>query len=259
MKIFVKDNFNPDSCSGWLLLPLFIAACAFLISEVDDYALVSIFTLSFFVILIASLIGRTYILSLILMLITFILAALIDGSFTIITALVAVVSFTISFIAISYYKRALNFFNRKAFWLDTTKISPEDMALRNRLGVYIYCGIFIATIALISYFPFTGHAPIADAMVFFPLISLLGTICALLVGYERYFGIIILSVFVSIGLFPVIGEGAIIALFPTAITIAIGVWTVIGYYGNTNKISIEKVAAYVFKCYSCKKNEGEKS
>jgi len=251
MKIFVEDKFNPRAFGGWFLLPLYIIFCL-LFDSSDAFVLIA--TMSFIMILAASLIGETYRLSLFTMAAIFTLINFLFIGFeyvslkegiTIIFA--AIASLVISFTIVSYYKRALNFFNRKAFWLDTAKITPEDRALRNRLWVIFYVAIFIATIALIAHFPFTGHAPEADAMIFFPFISLLGTISALLVGYGRNYGIIMLSAFFSISLFPVLGLWAIFAIIPNAIAISIGVWIVIGYYGNTNKISIEKVAAYVFK------------
>ena len=259
MKIFVEDKFNPRAFGGWFLLPLYAPVCvAFLGKNIDNLfiaCVLPILALSLTTVFIASCIGKSYIpflISTMPLLTVFSFLAIItvkNMSLTemIIILLSALIAILLPCVGISYYKRALNFFNRKYFWTNTKKISSKATMLRAILWLFLVIVCLIVPIFLIlytgssigngsystsdSFFDFCLSIILASGLVF-----LFGTI---IVGYWRIQSLL-LVLFISL----IFLQEFALLLFPMAALVG---WVVISYYGNDNKISFEKVVEYLLK------------
>ena len=259
MKIFVEDKFNPRAFGGWFLTPLYVPVCvAFLGGNTDNLFIafiLPILALSLTTVFIASCIGKSYIAFLVItmpLLTVFSFLAIITVRNMYLTEMIivlfsAIIAIVLPCTGISYYKRALNFFNRKYFWTSAEKMSGKTTILRAILWPFFVIFGFGLPIFLIFY---TGNGIVnslyssSDSEFYFflsvilvsGLVFLFGTF---IVGYWRIQSLILIMLISLIFL-----QGFALLLLPMA---ALVEWVVTGYYGNDNKISFVQVMKYIFK------------
>ena len=250
MKIFVKDNFNPRAFGGWFLIPLYVPVAIFLMDALTGNIAALILIMSFAMIIPASLIGKSYIVSLFAMAIIYALINLwtigLDYMALDMAIALTIASLTISFIVVSYYKRALNFFNQQYFWLNIETLDKNTKKVRNILWpLILFTSLGVTILALMKFIimPNWGFVDIVDYALFVTVASFATFFCTFIIGYRRKLILLILSAPVFIFL-------CIVALpfnIPFCIFIAGIGYAIISYYGNDNKISFVKVVKYVFK------------
>jgi len=268
MNFTVTDNFNNKAWSGWILL-LFYMMAVFVIQELTHNFVLIALLLGLNLIITVSLIGRGYWAA-------FVILALINilngrtgflsptniMAVNIILAFIA--TFIIPYVIIVFYKRMLNFFSRPYFYLNTKKLPTKTKLLRAILWLALlllsYSAVYIPLFHATRGIEFDGDFWLSFFMVDFVVLFFPALFSAIIVGYQRIYSIIILPVFVYIlhpQLFGVImyehGFNRNAAAYYFFIT-AVAVLIVIGYYGNTNKISFEKAVRFLAR-NCCKTKE----
>jgi len=240
-KIFVKDKLNLEANDGWLLILFYVPLLACCTISMFNNPVIIIIMANLLMITIASLIGRWYVPS------VFVVAALIFAIVNPIPLIAMPFSLIISFMIVVYSKRALNFLDRRYFWLNTNKMPKKTKTARAILWPFLVIVSFGVPLALImrfsgslpmSYDPILGIPNIVIIMPFAFLFSII------IVGYWRIQSIFLLMLIMLVAI-SVLGGGvfALLICIVTAITGRV----IIIYYGNDNKISFVKVVKYVFK------------
>jgi len=256
MKLTVTDNFNNKAWSGWILLLFYVPLIALVATLVpNDYFVVAGFlAICFANIIAASLIGRSYVIFLIVataLILPYFWFSSFHGSTLgtmLLIVLAGVATFAISYIVVTLYKRALFFFNRPYFYLNPKKLSTKAIILRAILWLVLqlvcYSAVLIPLLSKWQTIYWIGDfwpAKFAMYIVIFVFAILLS---AIIIGYQRVLSIIVLPIFSHI-IFNLLYSEKV--LNDIAIISVVPVFIVMGYYGNTNKISFEKVTRFLVR------------